>query len=249
MKSAMGLNRPVLDRIGRDLVRVRSTARGGVISTPVLFPSGAHVTVSISLDGDRCMVTDDGAGYAEAEMMGAADVYRRVARSVAEDAGVRFNDFEVFESEASVETAAGMIAIIADASRRSVEITAERLARRLEAQLKISVVDRLREVFGSDSVTAEAHISGSSTHGWTVDALVQAGRTIVAVDMVSPSPNSVSAAYIKLDDIRRLDDAPRTVAALTRRAKFASDQLLILGRTSRLIDMDAGPAEYHRLAA
>lgn len=79
----------ILDRIADDLVRVRALRNGGLISTPVLFPSGACVTVRISFDGDRCLITDDGAAYAEADMMGALPIFRRAARRVAEATGIR----------------------------------------------------------------------------------------------------------------------------------------------------------------
>ena len=85
----------LIERIAGELVRVRATSSGGLISTPVLFPSGAHVSVRISADGGRCLITDDGAAYAEADMMGALPIFRRAARTVAAEAGIKFNDFEI----------------------------------------------------------------------------------------------------------------------------------------------------------
>lgn len=160
-----------------------------------------------------------------------------------------FNDFEIFEADATPETAAGLIAIIADAARRSIELTAERLADRLHADTKASVYDLLVEAFGTEKVVSDVALSGASTQAWTIDALVKSERADIAVSVVNPSPASISSTYVKLDDIRRLDDAPRTVAALARRAAFKADQIAILNRTAKLIDLSATIPEFRRLAA
>lgn len=231
-------------------MRVRALGNSeGLISTPVLFPSGTHVTVRVVLERSRCLITDDGAAFAEADMMGAIPTFRRAAREIANEFGIRFNNFEIFEADAALENAAGFIAIVADASRRAIERTAERIAERLNFEVKASVYDRLVDVFGVERVSEDVELSGASTHAWTVDALVRTERSEIVVALASPAPNSVSSTYIKLDDIRRLDGGPRTVAALTMRSSFKADQIAILGRTAKLIDIDAEPAEFRRLAA
>lgn len=237
------------DKIVGELVQARRIDRGVVVTTPVLFPSGSHVSVLVSFSGDRCLVSDDGAAYAEADMMGAGEIFRRAARSIADETGLRFNNFEIFEADARLDILPGIIAIVADAAKRAVHVTAERLARKLDLDLKTSIVDKLIDAFGSAHVSVNAAISGASTHTWTVDALVRTEHAEIAIEAVSPSPISVSSAYMKLDDIRRLDSAPRTVAALKGRESFGADQLLILGRTSRLIDAKADWRELERIAA
>lgn len=242
-------SRGSIDKIVRDLVRVKHSRDGAILVTPVLFPSGAHVTIRVRLDDSHCLITDDGAAYAEADMMGASVIFKRVGRHVAEETRICFNSFEFFEAKASIETAAGMIAIVADAAKRAVQLTSERLARRSDENVKAIVLDRLRDVFGRDAVTPEAAISGASTHAWTVDALVKTGAGAIAVEAVSPSPVSVSAAYLKLDDIRRLDDAPRTYFAIRRKEDFATDQILILSRTAKILDTSGGRSAFERLVA
>lgn len=242
-------NRTALDKIAGELVRVQESAKGGVIETPVLFPSGAHVTVRVILEAGSCLVTDDGAAYAEADMMGALDIFKRSARIVAEEAGIRFNSYEIFEAQTNIEYAPGIIAIVADAAREAIRITAERAAKRREADSRGRVIERLMEAFGSPNVSSDAIISGSSTHEWTVDALVQTPVRPIAVQFVTPSPVSVSSSFMKLDDIRRLETAPRTVGALSARTLFKADQLLILGRAAHLIDAKATLDDFKRLAA
>jgi hypothetical protein len=237
------------DRIASELVHARKVSRGTVVTTPVLFPSGAHVSVLVIFTGDRCLVSDDGAAYAEADLMGASEIFRRAARAIAEESGLRFNNFEVFESDARIDNLPGIIAIVADAAKRAIHLTAERLARKFDFDLKTSIVDRLIDIFGAKRVSVGASISGASTHSWTVDALVRTDSAEVAIESVSPSPISVSSAYMKLDDIRRLDSAPRTVAALKGKSSFGADQLLILGRTSRLMDVKGDWRDLEKFAA
>lgn len=238
----------VLDRIAETLVHVRESAKGGTIVTPVLFPSGSHVSVRIVLESGHCLITDDGAAFAEADMMGAGEIFKRAARLVAEEAGIKFNSYEIFEAHASLETAPGIVAIVADAARRTIQITSERLAKRLYEETRVDVVERLVDAFGPNSVRRDVPISGASTHAWMVDAFIEAGPGI-AVEVISPSPVSVSSSYMKLDDIRRLDRAPKTVGALTSRRSFKADQLLMLGRTARLIEAKSPLDELKRLAA
>jgi hypothetical protein len=242
-------SKTAIERIAGELVRVKPSRGGAILTTPVLFPSGAHVTVHIRLEGERCFISDDGAAFAEADMMGASDIFRRAANHVAEESRIRFNSFEFFEADANLATAAGMIAIVADAAKRAVHITAERLAKRSHESLKAIVVDRLRDVFGEGAVTSEASVSGASTHEWTVDALVRSPAGLMAVEAVSSSYVSVSAAYMKLDDIRRLENAPKTVAALKRMDDFGTDQILILARTARIVDSSGGRDAFARLAS
>lgn len=237
------------EKLAKDLVRIRPGGRGAVITTPVLFPSGSHVTVLVSLNGDRCLITDDGAAFGEADLMGAANIFRRAAKKTAEEAGVKFNSYEIFEAEAKPERAAGMIAIIADAARRSVQLTSERLAKKIEVDTRETMLDQLREIFGAPKVIPEAVMPGASSHSWKLDALVESDDGLIALEALTPAANSVSSAYIKLDDIRRLDGGPRTAAVLSNKKSFTSDQLVMLGRTATLIDLKSGRSAFARLAA
>lgn len=243
------LDDAVVNKIVKDLVRVKPTRRGVRISTPVLFPSGSHVTITFSMNGASCFISDDGAAFAEADLMGAGEIFRRAARQVADEYAISFNSYEFFEAHATVDNAAGMIAIVADAAKRAVQIAAERLSRRVEMDFKATVVDRLREVFGKETVSSSVELSGASTHAWTVDALVKAPSGLIAVEAVTPSPVSVSSAYVKLDDLRRLEGAPKTAVALRRREAFGADQIMILSRTAQIIDASAGKRAFERLAA
>lgn len=240
----------VADDAARALVKVRLGPGADTrIMLPVLFPSGSFVTLRIGGGPREFVITDDGSAAREADMAGAAEFFPRAAREIAEQSGVRFDGNELFEIEAPADALPGYMAIIADASRRAVQLVAERHADRLDRRLKIGLADRLKAVFGERQVDARPQFSGASAHAWPFDAAARIGERIVLFAAVTPSAVSVSSAYLKLDDVRRLPDAPRTVAVLTRPAAFREDQRLILGRTAKIVDAAASDDVFRRAAA
>lgn len=240
----------VADEAARALVQVRpGPGADARVMLPILYPSGSFVTLRIGGGPRDFVITDDGAAAREADMAGATEFFHRAARETAERSGVRFDGNELFEIEAPADNLPGFMAIVADASRRAAQLVAERHAERLDRRLKVGLADRLKHVFGEKHVDARPQVSGASSHAWPFDAAARVdGRTILFA-AVTPSAVSVSSAYLKLDDVRRLTDAPRTVAVLTRPAAFREDQRLILGRAARIVDASASDDTFRRLAA
>ncbi|MFG1317561.1 hypothetical protein [Xanthobacter autotrophicus] len=239
----------IADRIASDLVRVRLTPNGVRLTTPVLFPSGAHVSLVIHGGPSHFIVTDDGAASYEAELMGASGIFLRAARDVSQKTGVRFNDHELFEIDAPADRLPGFIAIVADAARMAVEQSALKLAEHIETEARQSIADRLISIFGKLAVAHDAKIMGASQHTWKFDAAVNCGDRMVLFALTTPSANSVASSFVKLDDVRRLDPPPRNVAVLTKRAAFKPDQITILNRAAKLISADDPDADYRKLVA
>lgn len=239
----------IADRVASDLVRVRLTQNGLRLTTPVLFPSGAHVSLVVHGGPSRYVVSDDGAASYEAELMGASGIFQRAARDVAQKTGVRFNDHELFEIDAPVDRLPGFIAIVADAARMAVEQSAVRLAEHIEKESRLSISERLISIFGKSAVTEGAEIAGASQHTWRFDAAIKCGDRKVLFALTSPSPNSVASSFLKLDDVRRLDPPPRNVAVLTKRDAFKPDQITILNRAAKLISADDPDADFRKLVA
>lgn len=240
----------IADDAARALVNVRpGPGADARIMLPVLYPSGGFVTLRIGGGPREFVITDDGAAAQEADMAGATEFFHRAAKEVAERTGVRFDGNALFEIEAPADNLPGFMAIVADASRRAAQLVAERHAERLDRRLKVGLAARLKEVFGDRHVDARPQVSGASTHAWPFDAAARVdGRTLLFT-AVTPSAVSVSSAYLKLDDVRRLVDAPRTVAVLTRPSAFREDQRLILGRAAMIVEASASNDAFRQLAA
>lgn len=249
LTSPSGFNE-LAHRIASELVTAEATANGIRVITPVLYPSGTHVPIRATQMSERTfLVSDEGAASSEAEMMGAERIFARQARRAAEKCGVRFNSFELFEIEAPIDRLPAFIAIVADASRLAVEMTAASLAGNLDKVRKKTLADKLVDVYGADRVHLGATYRGQSTHLWEFDAIVKCGDRELLFNVTSPEAQSVSATYMKFDDIRRVDGAPRTVATLTNREAFSKDHLTILRRAALLIDESAPTEEFLKLAA
>lgn len=240
----------IADEAARALISVRpGPGADARVMLPVLYPSGSFVTLRIGGGPREFVITDDGSAAQEADMAGATEFFHRAAKEVAERTGVKFDGNALFEIEAPADNLPGFMAIVADASRRAAQLVAERHAERLDRRLKVGLAARLKEVFGEALIDVRPQVSGASTHAWPFDAAARlAGRTLLFA-AVTPSAVSVSSAYLKLDDVKRLGDGPRTVAVLTRPAAFREDQRLILGRAALLVDASASNDAFRLLAA
>jgi len=239
----------IADRISSDLVKVRLSQNGMRLTTPVLFPSGAHVTLVIHGGPTHYVVSDDGSASYEAELMGASGIFNRAAREVSQKTGVRFNDHELFEIDAPVDRLPGFVAIVADAARMAVEHSAIKLAEHIEAEARLTISDRLISIFGKSAVTPDVRVAGASEHRWKFDASVTSGDRTVLFALTSPSAMSVASSFLKLDDVRRLDPPPRSIALLTKRDDFKPDQITILNRAAKLIAAEAPDSEFRKLVA
>lgn len=240
----------VADEAARALIKVRrGPGLDARVTLPVLYPSGACVGLRIGGGEMGFMVTDDGGACAEADMAGASEFFHRAARETAERCGVRFDGHEMFEIEAPPDALPGFMAIVADASRRAAQLVAERHAERLDRRMRTGLTDRLIRVFGEERVEIRPQVSGASTHAWPFDAAARFGQRTVLFAAVTPSAVSVSSAYLKLDDVRRLPEAPGTVAVLSRESLFRQDQRLILGRAARILEASSSDDEFRRAAA
>ena len=116
----------VTDAVGRALIEINVRGGSGFISTPVLYPSGSHVVVRIDGTGDRWFVSDDGYGFLEADMMGGLPTFRRIAKQVAERAGVKFDERCFFVLEVERDALPGAATVVANASKQATDRTVRR---------------------------------------------------------------------------------------------------------------------------
>lgn len=240
----------VAEDVASKLMRAKDLSDGVRLTVPVLYPSGAMVVVRIGGGPDHYLVTDDGGAAREADMMGAApQLFARNGRRAAERSGVRFNSHEIFEVEAAADMLPGFVAIVADASRLAAQLTADSVAERLDRQTALSVADRVRDAFGSATVEERVEVVGASARAWRYAAIAQLPGRIVAFEAVTPAPSSVAAAYLKFDDVRRVEGAPLQVACLVRRPAFSNENIVMLNRTAKLYDLAESGASLRRLVA
>ncbi|WP_342151106.1 hypothetical protein [Methylorubrum sp. SB2] len=248
------MTEPSVERAVREaaarLSRVRGFEGGARLTVPVLYPSGAMVSVTVSGGPDRFLVTDGGGAAREAETMGAAASFARQGRRAADRLGIRLDDnLELFEADATGETLPGLIALVAEASRLAAQLTSDQLAERLDREASGTLARRLSALFGEAFERDRHEIVGASSRAWRFDALVRGRDGLMAFNAVTPAATSVASAYLKFDDVRRIENAPTPVAVLIRREAFSNESLVMLGRTARIFDAAEPDSELLRLAA
>ena len=114
----------IADAVAHALVDTSVEGGSAFISTPLLYPRGSHVVVRMDGAGDRWFVSDDGYGHLEAEMMGGLTTFRRLAKPLADRAGVQFDERCFFVLEVERDALPGAVITISNVSKQAVERTA-----------------------------------------------------------------------------------------------------------------------------
>jgi hypothetical protein len=244
----------VAEAVARALVDTSVKGGSAFISTPLLYPSGSHVLVRMDGTGDRWLVSDDGYGHLEAEMIGGLTTFRRLARPLAERAGVRFDERCFFVLEVERDALAGAVITISNVSKQAVERTAFAVEERRIAVSRDVFEQRLVTAFGAKSIVHNISIVGASGKEWQVDAGVTSdpvGDTRIerVFEFVTPRSASIAAAVMKFSDIRAAESAPRAAAVLSDRSRTEPPLVSLLSRiVGAAIDAADAPEVYQRAA-
>lgn len=223
-------------------------AGGHYITTPLMYASGGAVVVRVEQAGDSFFVSDFGAGLNEAMLIGGDLTYKRVAREVAQGAGVEFDNFSFFVVRASRSQLAGAVSAVANASQEAVNTTALRVSEDKHRDENAILYDRLAGVFGQKRVVRDAAIIGASNTEWHIGSLVSVDSRRVAFEAVSKHPSSIVFATTKFDDISRAHDAPSRVAVVASK-KALGTYLAVLSHNADVIERQVENRVYERLLA
>lgn len=239
----------VAEDVARALTHVSVKGGSAFISTPLLYPSGSHAVVRIDGTGDRWFVSDDGSSHLEAELMGGLASFRRIARPMAERAGVQFDERCFFVMEVDRDALPGAVIVVSNVSKQVAERTAFAIEERRIALSRDVFEDRLTRAFGAKSIAHEIPIIGASGKEWHVDAGVTTdGKVRKLFEFVSPRSASVAAAVMKFTDIRALENVP-SVAVLSDRSRTEAALVLLLSRVAgAAIDATSEPEVYKSAA-
>lgn len=239
----------VAEDVAKALTEVNVRGGSAFISTPLLYPSGAHSVIRIDGTGDRWFVSDDGHAHLEAELMGGMGPFRRIARPMAERAGIEFDERCFFVIEVDRDALPGAVTVVANVSKQVAERTAFAIEERRIALSRDVFEDRLVRAFGAQSITHEIPVIGASGKEWRIDVGVSENGTIKKLfEFVSPRSASVAAAVMKFSDIRASETIP-SVAVLSDRSRTESALVSVLSRVAgAAIDASADPEVYKSAA-
>lgn len=242
--------RGVVEAAARDLVSVAHRERASFVSTPLLYPSGANVVVSVRAEGDgeTYFVSDFGAGHTEADMMGASSVYSRHARAIASNAGIGFDEHSLFVIRVRSSQLAGAISSVANCSYEAVSVAAFRLAERKSSEDAEVLYERLVKIFTPKLVTRNVDILGASHTPWKVASIVRRESKVTIFEPVSKHHSSIVTAATKFHDIALLDNPPNCVAVVRSKDELGT-YLGVLSQSANVVTRDVSNSTLERLAA
>lgn len=238
----------VVDAAARSLVLVTHGADRSSVALPLVYPSGAVVSVQVSQVASGVFeLTDCGLAYIEAEMVGGEHLFARNAAAVAEKLSVSAGKRVIYFTS-DMEQLAGAIADVGAASVQVAHRICERITQRLESDIEEKIFRKLVTVFGERKVEPDATIIGASAHKWRVSAIVHLDGKDLAFEAVSNHHSSVYSSATMFHDLSLLDKKP-TPIAVVRDKKAMGDYLRILAQSANVIQDDAHDETLRELAA
>jgi hypothetical protein len=239
--------REVIEHVSRELVHADFARGGAIIRVPIYYPSRAAVVVRVEPGKDNFFVTDMGLGYQEAELMGASLIYVRHSKSIAERAGIRFDNDSFFVVEASRNQLAGAIAAVANCSQEAVALAAYKLAERKAAEVAEELFERLVRIFTLPRVTKNAAVYGASHTEYHFAAMVTASKRPAVFEAVSPHHTSVFAANSKFHDVILVERPPIPFAVVRKKSELGTYHDL-LAQVSNVIETETPDKSIKQLA-
>ena len=238
----------VVKHVARELVTVEELTDGALISTPLLYPSGATVVIRIDQNGSNYFLTDMGLGYQEADLPGASLLYTRQAKSVAEEFGVGFDDHALFLNDISRERLPGAVGALANASLQAITLAAYRLSERKNHDAAEFLYQRLIKVFTPSIVARDTQLLGASNTEWHVANLVRFQEKVTVFEAVTSHRNSITSATAKFHDLARLPEPPNRVAVVGRKEDLGT-LLGVLSQAASVVTRSVPDQTIKRLAA
>lgn len=239
--------REAIESVTREIIVAEHRKGCSYIKTPLLYPGGSTVVVRINDGYPEFFVTDFGAGYSEAEMMGASAIFARHSREIADHAGIGFDSHSFFVAKATRQQLPGVVVTVANCSQEAVAVAAYRLAERRFSDDTEKLYERLVRVFPRGKVARDAEVIGQSNTRWHVATLVQGDMRKTIFEPVSSHHTSIFAASTKFRDIAEIDNAPGRVAIVRKKAELKT-YLAVLSRSANVIERDAPNETLVRLA-
>lgn len=240
--------RDLLDAVARDLVLTDVENGLGLIALPQIYPGGDTVVVYVQSTDNEFLVHDRGAGMIAAEHLGGSATYARLAPRLAALHGVEFDGHMMFSARVTRQWLANTIIFIATASRRAVEMTAEKVSEEREQTIREDFKSRVKLIFPKKS-SFDVEIAGRSSRPRTFAALVEGAHGPAVLDIVTPHHVSINGAIVKFQDIAQLEQGPRRIAVLSAEAKTDSADISLLSQwTNSVLRVDATEETYRRAA-
>lgn len=239
MVATVGLNRDasmqsLVDEVAKELVITGVDHGEGLIALPQTYPGGASVVVRVRGHDNEFFVSDQGNGYMEAELLGGATVFARLAPQIAQFHGVEYDGSCFFTTRVTREWLANAVLFVGSASRKTVEQTAQKLGEERDHDLTEVFRATVREFFGAQA-RFDYEMRGHSLKNWRFDAAIIRGGSPSLIELVSPSHVSINSAFVKFTDIARLDSPVHRTVMLTNPDRTNQADKVLLGEAADVV--------------
>lgn len=235
----------------RQLVSLEKRGSDSFVTVPLLYPSGSTVVIRVRDDQKDYLVSDIATGWEEVEMMGGTPhIYNGIARKIAEDAGIAFDNQEFFATRVTAEQLTGAIMTIANCSLEAATQAGYSIADRRSQDDNEKLYNRLVTVFTPRSikVARDVKILGASTHEWKVAAVVGEGKHRTIFETVANHGTSVATVATKFADISRGEQAPGRVAVVKSKSELGT-YLGVISPVAKVIEATAADTTLIKIAA
>lgn len=229
------------------LTSMRSDAERARISVPVIYPSGASSTVEVSVNGDKCFVSDMGVGYSEAFLSNASEFYDHQAKQAAARFGIGYDGDSIFALWAPLDKVEAAIVMVANASVQAASLAILKAAEDRDVRRNNELYDRVRTIFKTADVQKSAEIAGKNTK-WNAHNVVflPAGRVAV-FEFVSPHANSVSSKFMMFSDLS-VSERPPALVSVVKSLETIGAKGNMLADVSDIIEFTRPDADFVRYA-
>jgi hypothetical protein len=229
-----------------NLVSVRDMGDASFIRLPLVFPSGAFVTVRLTHGRDGIRVSDSGFAYREAESFGATRSFAQTAKAIAKAHDVEVGRRSIFV-DVHAEDVERAIFDVSAASHAVAERIVAKETGEAEVDISRTLHDRLDRVF-SGAVEYDGKMTGASSTEWDVTAIARTDGHRAVFQMVSSHPASVYRTSTAFHDLAKLDRAPTLVSVVPD--KSAMGPLFgLLTQAGKVIEVGQSEDAYRRAAA
>lgn len=234
----------MIDALEESLLRAVDARAVTRVTTTTLLPSGALATVSVRPRGNGTFdVSDQGAGVQDLRALGYLDLTggdTRRGNAIAERLGLVFEGGEFSLREVTADQLSGAIIFVAEGAREWAQASAEQAMRRTEVAIAKRVEDRIRAAVPGAKVDRERELTGASTKKHRFDLVLDLSNDRKAVfEVVTPNPNSLSSAHLKLFDLMGAHpEWPREVVTEKLDDWDPADMTLLSGVATHVRGMD-----------
>jgi hypothetical protein len=225
------------------LARVEHFRGGTIVSMPMMYPSGSSVVLEIIENSGRCLVSDRGGAFSEAEMYGASRVFRKEAERAAEAADIRFDGRNMFVVDVSLDQLRGAMVVVANCSSKAASATALRHSERADRDAKEELYHRLASLYRSRDVQHDVQMRGARA-GWRVSVAVFGGPSLVIFEPVNGVYVSAVGTAAKFQDFAQSENPPKRIGVIRSAEDLGDFYGLVANASSRLISTNSSDSEF-----